>query len=205
MGVFQNNLLAGAAAAASAGGAGFYSHQIEQSARFDRASGSYMQRTIGTPSNVVTVVTSTDHGLQEGTPIKIKGVSPVDYNISTKVQSAGSTTEFTYLLPTFRNNLTTPGNASGATVTVETDTVDGSSPYIFNCSLRSVYGMCGMHADGSKSSGFRSMVVAQFTGVSLQKDIIKQIEHTKDFLLPKYQHQLFLLILHLLILVPFII
>tara|TARA_Y100000593_G_scaffold44561_1_gene85007 strand:+ start:1644 stop:2402 length:759 start_codon:yes stop_codon:yes gene_type:complete len=32
--------------------AGFYSHQIEQSARFDRASGSYMQRTIGTPSNV---------------------------------------------------------------------------------------------------------------------------------------------------------
>ena len=34
MGVFQNNLLAGAAAAASAGAA-FYSHQIEQSARFD--------------------------------------------------------------------------------------------------------------------------------------------------------------------------
>ena len=38
MGVFQNNLLAGAAAAASAGGAGFYSYQIEQSVRFDRAS-----------------------------------------------------------------------------------------------------------------------------------------------------------------------
>ena len=35
MGVFQNNLLAGAAAAASAGGGAFYSHQIEQSARFD--------------------------------------------------------------------------------------------------------------------------------------------------------------------------
>ena len=26
------------------------------------------------------------------------------------------------------------------------------------------------HTDGSKASGFRSMVVAQFTGVSLQKD-----------------------------------
>ena len=38
MGVFQNNLLAGAAAAASAGGAGFYSHQIEQSCRFTSAS-----------------------------------------------------------------------------------------------------------------------------------------------------------------------
>ena len=30
--------------------------------------------------------------------------------------------------------------------------------------------MNGMHADGSKATGFRSMVVAQFTGVSLQKD-----------------------------------
>ena len=30
--------------------------------------------------------------------------------------------------------------------------------------------MCGMHADGSKATGFKSMVVAQFTGVSLQKD-----------------------------------
>ena len=42
MGVFQNNLLAGAAAAASAGGGAFYSYQIEQSARFDRASTSYL-------------------------------------------------------------------------------------------------------------------------------------------------------------------
>jgi len=38
MGVFQNNLLAGAAAAASAGGAGFYDHQIEQSLRIDSTS-----------------------------------------------------------------------------------------------------------------------------------------------------------------------
>ena len=30
--------------------------------------------------------------------------------------------------------------------------------------------MQGMHADGSKATGFKSMVVAQFTGVSLQKD-----------------------------------
>ena len=34
MGVFQNNLLAGAVAATAGDGA-FYSHQIEQSARFD--------------------------------------------------------------------------------------------------------------------------------------------------------------------------
>ena len=30
--------------------------------------------------------------------------------------------------------------------------------------------MCGMHADGSTATGFKSMVVAQFTGIGLQKD-----------------------------------
>ena len=30
--------------------------------------------------------------------------------------------------------------------------------------------MCGMHADGNKATGFKSMVVAQFTGIGLQKD-----------------------------------
>ena len=61
MGVFQNNLLAGAAAAASAGGAGFYSYQIEQSVRLDRSTtsntgtnGSFLERassSIPTSSN----------------------------------------------------------------------------------------------------------------------------------------------------------
>jgi len=126
----------------------------------------------GTPGNQVTVKTTVPHELTAGTPIKIRGVSPEDYNISTVVQSIdeNDSTVFTYLLPTFRANLPTPGNTSGATVTIETDTVSGASPYIFNISLRSVYGMNGMLADGAKASGFRSMVVAQFTGVSLQKD-----------------------------------
>ena len=52
------------------------------------------------------------------------------------------------------------------------DTVNSCSPYIFNCSLRSVLGLCGMHTDGSKvkDNSFKSMVVAQFTGISLQRD-----------------------------------
>ena len=126
----------------------------------------------GTASGQVTVKTTVPHELTAGTPIKISGASPANYNISTKVQSISDTdpTVFTYLLPNFPPNLTTPGNASSAFVTIETDTVSGASPYIFNISLRSVYGMNGMLADGSKASGFRSMVVAQFTGVSLQKD-----------------------------------
>ena len=52
MGVFQNNLLAGAAAAATSGASGFYSHQIEQSARFDRADDSLLTRTFGTATSL---------------------------------------------------------------------------------------------------------------------------------------------------------
>jgi len=123
-----------------------------------------------TPSTIITVTTSTPHNLTTNTPVKINGVGTVDYNISTKVQNVLSATEFTYLLPNVRSNLPARPSRSGATVTIETDTVGGASPYIFNISMRSVWGMNGMHADGSKASGFRSMVVAQFTGVSLQKD-----------------------------------
>ena len=36
--------------------------------------------------------------------------------------------------------------------------------------MRSVWGMNGLLADGRKAAGFKSMVIAQFTGVSLQKD-----------------------------------
>jgi hypothetical protein len=129
-----------------------------------------------TATAVVTVTTATAHNLNIGTPIKIKGVSgsgvTAPFNISTKVQNIISDFQFTYVIPGFSSypNLNPSPSASSATVTVETDTVSGASPYIFNCSLRSVWGMNGMHADGYKASGFRSMVVAQFTAVSLQKD-----------------------------------
>jgi microcystin-dependent protein len=130
----------------------------------------------GTATSVITVTTEVAHNLNAGTPIKIKGVSgsgvTFPYNISTTVQNVLSSTSFTYLLPAIQAYPTINPNpsASAATVTVETDTVSGASPYIFNCSLRSVWGMNGLHADGSKASGFRSTVVAQFTAVSLQKD-----------------------------------
>jgi microcystin-dependent protein len=127
-----------------------------------------------TPGSIVTVTTAVAHNLTAGTPIKIRGVNVNDYNISTKVQNVLSDNTFTYLLPFVRDNLAAGSaaglSASSATVTIETDTVSGASPYIFNISLRSIWGMNGMHADGSIASGFRSMVVAQFTGVSLQKD-----------------------------------
>ena len=127
-----------------------------------------------TPGQTVTVTTALPHNLTGGTPIKVKGVNIPDYNISTKVANIVNDNKFTYLLPFVKANLPA-GSAGGLSaangqVLVETDTVTGASPYVFNCSLRSVYGMQGMHADGSKATGFKSMVVAQFTGVSLQKD-----------------------------------
>jgi hypothetical protein len=53
----------------------------------------------------------------------------------------------------------------------DTDGIIGASPYIFNCSVRSAYGLCGINADGNDVTGFKSMVTAQFTGVSLQRDL----------------------------------
>lgn len=50
------------------------------------------------------------------------------------------------------------------------NTVAGTSPYVFNCSVLSRYGLCGMLVDGSKVTGLKSMVTAQFTNVSLQVD-----------------------------------
>ncbi len=149
-----------------------------------------------TPSKRVTITTAKAHKLNSGTPIRIRGIGRTisddqlltdssTYNVSTLVQDVISETKFTYLLETLPINLSaSPELQDNPTVTVEVDTVDGASPYIFNCSLRSVWGMNGLHADGSKADGFRSIVTAQFTGVSLQKDdraFVKYNEKTRTY------------------------
>jgi len=127
-----------------------------------------------TTSSVITVTTNVNHELYVDTPILISGVG-IDtsaYNGSFVVSNIVGLTTFAY------TSLSSPVNPlpdvnlylPDAQVVVEADSVSSASPYIFNCSLRSVYGMSGMHADGNKATGFKSMVVAQFTGVSLQKD-----------------------------------
>ena len=58
-----------------------------------------------------------------------------------------------------------------ATPTEAVDTVGGASPYIYNISLRSVYGICGGFFDGARNEGFSSCVISQFTAISLQKDM----------------------------------
>ena len=125
-------------------------------------------------TNIITVTLATPLiGLDVDTAFQVNGVTDIDYNGSFVVNEVIASTDdgvtsFKYL------NSVIPGSAApsatGSTVSLDTDTVTSASPYIFNISLRSVFGMCGMHADGSKANGFKSMVVAQFTGVSLQKD-----------------------------------
>ena len=133
-----------------------------------------------TPTNVITVTTKDfltgddkPHGLSIDSPVLISGVTVdgASFNGSFTVKEVVGLTTFTY------TSTAAPVNASPAEsdydngiVTIESDTVSSASPYVFNCSIRSVYGLNGMWADGAKADGFKSMVVAQFTGVSLQKD-----------------------------------
>lgn len=51
------------------------------------------------------------------------------------------------------------------------DTTRGASPYIFNWSVRSDYGIGGAFWDGAKIQGLKSMVCANFTGTNQQKDM----------------------------------
>jgi hypothetical protein len=144
--------------------------------------------TDSTPAGTITVqiTTKIDHGyfvdqyiaiLNNGLSDQLNGTFKV-----TRTNVDGNPKVFEY---TILGSISALGNSeleSGATYTVangldanavsqaEIDSVESASPYVFNCSIRSTWGMCGMWADGSKATGFKSMVVAQYTGVSLQKD-----------------------------------
>ena len=139
-----------------------------------------------TPTRRITVTTQNAHGLDVGTPIRIKDVSDFQYNISTRVTEVSTISDnvFFYTISADPSLITPTPTPNQGTVTIETDTVSGASPYVFNVSMRSVWGMNGMLTDGSKATGFRSMVVAQFTGISLQKDdraFVKYIPSSRQY------------------------
>jgi len=120
-------------------------------------------------SSIITVTTtSTVNGLAVDTPIKIQGVTSDGYDGQYVVKEQLSDTQFTYDVKT--PPLDPLPSSIGSFVSINTDSVTSASPYIFNVSMRSTYGMCGLLADGDKSTGFKSMIVAQFTGIGLQKD-----------------------------------
>lgn len=122
-----------------------------------------------TSNTTITVkLAETVEGLSVNSPIQISGISAAGYDGQFVVSSTTSDTEFTYQVQNAPINALP--SATGSTMSLVVDTVTSASPYIFNCSLRSVYGMCGLLADGDKATGFKSMVVAQYTGIGLQKD-----------------------------------
>ena len=122
-----------------------------------------------TPTTTITVTTdSTVDGLDVDTAFRIQGITASGYNGQFVVTERLSDTQITYQVQN-APAIALP-SVTGATLALSSDTVTSASPYIFNVSLRSVYGMCGILADGDKAEGFKSMVIAQFTGISLQKD-----------------------------------
>ena len=135
----------------------------------DLTSGDIRISSLTSSSTVASVTTELSHGLSVDDSIRIAGVGSALYNGSFRVVGVTSERNFTYQLSSAAID-TSVTISSNERVIIEPDSVNGSSPYIFNCSLRSVFGMCGLHADGSKATGFKSMVVAQYTGIGLQKD-----------------------------------
>jgi len=123
----------------------------------------------GTTSSTTVTVTLETAGtsFDVDTPIRISNASS-EYNGQFVVASKVDSTNITY---TLQNPPVDPSpSITNAKINVSVDTVTSTSPYVFNCTLRSVYGMCGLFADGNKATGFKSMVLAQFTGIGLQKD-----------------------------------
>ena len=134
----------------------------------------------------VAVTSKVDHGYFAGQFVAISNTeidSVLEGIFPIKTIDQNDPRKFTYEVPEVVSAIGT-GIASGQTVSVDTtpalgqnaqtlaevDSVESASPYVFNCSIRSTWGICGIWANGLKATGFKSMVIAQYTGVSLQKD-----------------------------------
>ena len=142
--------------------------------------------SIPASTSEIEVTTKIDHGYFAGQFVAISNTeidSVLEGIFPIKTIDQNDPRKFTYEVPEVVSAIGT-GIASGQTVSVDTtpalgqnaqtlaevDSVESASPYVFNCSIRSTWGICGIWANGLKATGFKSMVIAQYTGVSLQKD-----------------------------------
>lgn len=142
--------------------------------------------SIAASTTEVTVTTKVDHGYFAGQFVAISNTNIDDVLegfFPIKEIDANDPRVFVYEVPyvvgAIGNNIvsgqtisvdTTPALGQNAQTLAEVDSVESASPYVFNVSIRSTWGICGIWANGLKATGFRSMVIAQYTGVSLQKD-----------------------------------
>ena len=102
-----------------------------------------------TASTTVTVdLDSSLTDLSIDTPVRISGISTSGYNGIFVVSEVVSNTQFKYVVGAAPNNpLPT---LTSANVNIEVDTINSASPYLFNLSKRSVFGMNGIHLDGAR-------------------------------------------------------
>jgi hypothetical protein len=99
-----------------------------------------------TATTTITVTTtSAVDGLDVDTSFRIQGITANGYNGQFVVSEKVSDTQIKYKVQN------SPAIAlpvvTGSSLSLSNDTVTSASPYIFNLSLRSVYGMCGVLAD----------------------------------------------------------
>ena len=148
----------------------------------------------------ITVTTKVDHGYFAGQFVAISNTEIDDVLegiFQIKSIDQNDARKFTYEIPfvatSIGNNIQSektvnvdsdPALGQNAQTLAEVDSVESASPYVFNCSIRSTWGICGIWANGLKATGFKSMVIAQYTGVSLQKDdraFIRYDEYTNTW------------------------
>ena len=148
----------------------------------------------------VTVTTKVDHGYFQGQFVAIANTEIDDVLegiFQIKEIDQNDARQFKYDVPFVVSGIgsnivsgqtisvdTTPALGQNAQTLAEVDSVESASPYVFNCSIRSTWGICGIWANGLKATGFKSVVIAQYTGVSLQKDdrsFIRYDEYTNTW------------------------
>jgi hypothetical protein len=143
----------------------------------------------GTSQSRLTVTTKIEHGYFKGQYIAVinSGLSD-EVNGTFKVDAIDELNPkvFTYIIPITAAGLglvsgitytTANGLGTNAVIQAEIDSVESASPYVFNCSIRSTWGQCGMWADGSKATGllhsilvflYRKMTVHSSATIDLQ-------------------------------------
>ena len=156
--------------------------------------------SIPASTSEIEVTTKTDHGYFQGQFVAISNTEIDDVLegiFQIKEIDQNDPRKFVYEVPFvvsgIGNNIvsgqtvsvdTTPALGQNAQTLAEVDSVESASPYVFNVSIRSTWGICGIWANGLKATGFKSMVIAQYTGVSLQKDdraFIRYDEYTNTW------------------------
>ena len=156
--------------------------------------------SIPASTSEIEVTTKVDHGYFQGQFVAISNTEIDDVLegiFQIKEINQNDKRKFTYEVPFVVSGIgtnivsgqtvsvdTTPALGQNAQTLAEVDSVESASPYVFNVSIRSTWGICGIWANGLKATGFKSMVIAQYTGVSLQKDdraFIRYDEYTNTW------------------------